>query len=341
MKVSIILPIYNAEKFLHKCVESLLAQTFQDFEILAINDGSTDGSLNILKSYHDQRLKIINNEVNKGLIYTLNRGLKESQGDFIARMDADDICHPQRLEKQLQFFSEHPKVDVASTDMVLIDENDRPMFRPFIPVTDPILMKWILLRRNMLYHPTVMIRKSSFKGDELAYDPNALYAEDYDLWLRLSKAKVLVNQSEILLFYRRHGTSVTQSKLENQLLNSYKMVQKHIMESFNLNLSLATITVMNRPLSLSKEMDLSLIIFELTKLRSVFPLSTLIDINLQGFLWQLLFSAHLRGASKKDEVLKQIDLSFTMEVIKNGLKYVIRRSGIWEKLKYYLRNTGL
>jgi glycosyltransferase involved in cell wall biosynthesis len=340
MRVSIILPLYNAEKFLRKSVESLLYQTFTDLEILAINDGSNDTSVQILESFGDSRIKIINNEINRGLIYSLNRGLNLAAGDYIARMDADDISFPQRIERQVAYLEANPEIDIVSSDMVVIDENNRQLFRPFVPVTNPILMQWMLLRRNMLYHPTVMIRRNRFLNDELFYDPEALFAEDYELWLRLSRSKKLVNQDEVLLQYRRHGASVTQSKLENQLQNSYQIVQKHIEISYRVFIRLETLQIMNRPMSFNKNMNLNEICSDLKLIRSKFPTLDLIELNFQGLLWQILLVAQLKGGKDKNSILKMINLSYFFSVIKNAIKYLMRRSGIKERFLNFLISTS-
>ncbi len=114
-KISVVLPVYNSEKYIAEAVQSILDQTFTDFELLIINDASTDGTLQILESFKDDRLKIINNPTNLKVVKSLNKGLELAQGEFIARMDADDIAYPQRFEKQIAYFKKYPQVDVCGT----------------------------------------------------------------------------------------------------------------------------------------------------------------------------------------------------------------------------------
>jgi len=114
-KVTVLMPVYNGEKYLNEAIDSILGQTFKDFKFLIINDGSTDGTADILKSYKDSRIKVTNNEKNIGLTKSLNKGLKMAKSEYIARMDADDISLPTRLQKQVEFMDSHPKVGVCGT----------------------------------------------------------------------------------------------------------------------------------------------------------------------------------------------------------------------------------
>ena len=213
-KVSILLPVYNAEKYLSACLESLLTQTFQDFEIIAINDASSDSSLCILEAYanKDPRIKIYCNESNLKISATLNKGLKIASAPLIARMDADDIAFSQRIERQYCFMKSYPEVTVSGTgiqvfgtDVIWNVPESNNEIRATLFFNSPIL------------HPTAIYRKE-FIINYGGYSENAPYAEDYDLWHRLSTNKniIFANINTPLLYYR-----ITTSEKSHK----YKIIQ--------------------------------------------------------------------------------------------------------------------
>jgi len=213
-KVSFLLPIYNAEAFLREAVESILAQSFTNIELLAINDGSTDHSREILTSFSDSRLKIIDNDSNRGLIYTLNRGIELAEGEFIARMDADDISLNNRIEKQVNFLNTHPKIALLGSWAEYVDQAGRIILLREVPVENKII-QGKLLEVCCFIHPSVMFRTSVVRG-LCGYRQDALHAEDYDLWLRISENHEVDNLPEPLIRYRIHPGQVSQRELQTQ-----------------------------------------------------------------------------------------------------------------------------
>ncbi|MBL4658797.1 MAG: glycosyltransferase [Alcanivoracaceae bacterium] len=213
-RISVLMPIYNAERFLKTALESILSQSFSDFEIIAINDGSTDASGKILASYGDKRLRVINNDGNKGLIYTLNKGIEKANGKYIARMDADDIALPNRLAMQVEFLEAHPSIVLLGGHAEMIDEHGVP----FMPMTPPLSHQAIINRifiGSCFIHPSVMFRTDVVR--ELGgYRHDALHAEDYDLWLRIIQNHQVANLSAILIQYRIHPDQVSQRKMRQQ-----------------------------------------------------------------------------------------------------------------------------
>lgn len=214
-KVSILLPVYNAEKYLSDCLKSLLNQTFHDFEIIAINDASTDSSLSILYKYAeiDSRLKIYSNKSNLKLAATLNRGIQLSSAPLIARMDADDIALQNRLEYQYNFMSNNPKVAICGTNIKVLGTDqiwEMPVSNSSIRAT--------LVFNSPILHPTAIYRKHiicKYNG----YNENIVYAQDYELWHRLSKdSKIVFANIDIPLIYYRLTDSDKPS--------SYKEIQK-------------------------------------------------------------------------------------------------------------------
>jgi len=212
--VSVILPAYNSANFLKEAVESIVHQTLQDWELIIIEDGSTDETALILNGFSDPRIRCLKNEVNKGLVYSLNRAIDISSGRYIARMDADDISQPERLEKQVNFLDNHPEIAVYDVRQQFIDDKGNPTgeFNSDIIGSANIYhkMPWF----NCMGHPSVMLRAEIAK----AYLYRKVVYEDYDLWLRLLNDGLKLERTlEPLLLYRVHGGSIiAQSKQANQ-----------------------------------------------------------------------------------------------------------------------------
>jgi len=229
-KVSIILPVYNAQRYLKKAVDSLLNQTFKDFELLAINDGSTDRSLRILTQYasRDSRVRVLNQE-NQGLVSALNRGITESLAPYIARMDADDIAHPERLEKQINYLESHPECVALGSWVTFIDDAGLPFFNYQTRTEHKAILKEILQGNGgAMIHPSLMIRKQALV-DLGGYEPNCKHFEDFDLYLKLINHGTFHNIPEYLLQYRRHFKSINFTKdaqethaQKTELLNKFR-----------------------------------------------------------------------------------------------------------------------
>jgi len=219
-KISIIMPVYNVETFLSEAIESVLNQTFYDFEFVIINDGSTDNSLEIIKNYEkkDSRIVLLDNKENLGITKSLNIGLNKARGEYIARMDGDDISEKERIEIQYDFLKKNRDVFLVGTETKRIDEKGT-VFGIFKPVfTKNELMKNIL-ENNLIYHPTIMMKNKK----DLFYREKMYYVEDYDLYLRLiSEGKKLDNISLPLLKYRIREDSICISKAGKQNLFAKK-----------------------------------------------------------------------------------------------------------------------
>ncbi len=223
--VSVIMPVYNAEKYLREAIESILNQTFTDFEFLIFNDGSTDSSLEIINSYKDERIILAYNDKNTGYVQHLNEGIKRAKGKYIARMDADDIALPKRFEKQVAFLEKNPVYILCGSRIRCFGEVEEQVT---LPIEDEEI------RLKMLYitpfaHPSVMIRKSVLVDNALLYDDSVMPAEDHDLWVRLSQFGKLHNLQENLLLYRTHKQNISnQSRSKEQIANLIKAEQKYV-----------------------------------------------------------------------------------------------------------------
>lgn len=212
-QVSIILPVYNAQSYLRESIDSILAQSFEDFELIIVNDGSTDDSLGIISSYADKRIILINQE-NAGLPISLNRAIRVSKGQYLGRQDADDVSSPNRLEEQVAYLDAHPQCALLGTWADILVENtstDRGLNHPHL--NGDIQMK--LLFFNCFVHSSVMIRKIALEKSGLyPEDPEKFPPEDYDLWLRIAKYFEVANLPKPLLQYRELPSSISRSKLQ-------------------------------------------------------------------------------------------------------------------------------
>ncbi|MCJ7575561.1 MAG: glycosyltransferase [Dehalococcoidia bacterium] len=206
------MPVYNGEKYLEKAIESILTQTFRDFEFIIIDDGSTDDTSDILARYQQKDARIrVYHQKNQGLMASLNRGCQLAQGKYIARMDADDVSLPERLEQQVRFLDTRPDIGILGTWMEVIDKNGVTRYIVRVPTT-PALIEWSLLFDSCMGHPSVMMRRDVIERLNF-YSSEATYAEDYDLWSRASLITHLANIPEALLRYRVWEGGLTSHRL--------------------------------------------------------------------------------------------------------------------------------
>lgn len=208
--VSVIMSVYNGSRFLDSAIISILEQTYDNFEFIIINDGSTDASLDIIRKYAkaDSRIMVIENPGNLGLAASLNRGLAIARGKYIARMDADDIALKDRLKIQFDYLEDNPGIWLAGSSAQIIDEEGRLIGITNV-IADPEKIKRRLLKGNCIIHPSIIFRNE--KG--FCYREKALFCEDYDLYLRLTlKGKRLSNISQPLIQYRLSLASISFKK---------------------------------------------------------------------------------------------------------------------------------
>lgn len=199
------MPVYNAEKYLGTAIESILNQTFRDFEFIIINDGSTDSSADIIRSYHDQRILLIENPINVGITSTMNRGLSMGRGEYIARMDADDISMPTRLEKQLDFLIHNKNIGVVGSAIRIIDHNGKPHHTSSFPQEDS-LIRWTMCFSNPMANGSLMMRSENILRVG-GYQSSA--AEDYNLLEKLNWVTAFSNLPDVLFYLRRSEKHVS------------------------------------------------------------------------------------------------------------------------------------
>jgi glycosyltransferase involved in cell wall biosynthesis len=227
-QISVVMPAYNAEKYITEAINSILSQTFTDFEFIIINDASTDSTKEIIGSFQDPRIKLINNEQNQGVANSLNIGIAEAKGKHIARMDADDISLPHRLQTQFDFMEQNPEIDICGSWIETFGDNQRIIKVPekYDDIKDELFFSCPML------HPTLIFKKNL----NLQYSSDFPRAEDYDLWCRKINELKFANIPKVLLHYRIHSNQVGKAKKTTQNQDS-NLIRLRNLENIGLHLS--------------------------------------------------------------------------------------------------------
>ena len=261
--VSVVMPTYNAEKFLKEAIDSILDQTYQDFELLVIDDNSKDNTCNIVKSYKDKRIKLIKGP-QKGLAAALNYGIKVAKGKYIARMDADDISLPTRFEKQVTYLDKHPEITILGTWQ---EHFGRWNFVHKAKGTHEECKAELLFNCD-LCHSTLMFRKSDFIKNNIQY-PEGSPQEDYELWLSICNKVRFANLQENLCRHRTYEGSITTQKTDILTTYHVKLLQKFLRENLHIKLADSDLDLLQRkynPLSGKSEVEIKDYIIRLNKL---------------------------------------------------------------------------
>jgi len=221
-RVSFIMSVYDGDTYLDAAIQSVLNQTFRDYEFILINDGSTDDSARIIERHQraDGRIRAYA-QPNRGLVAALNRGLDLARGEYVARMDADDVSLPERIATQIAFMDAHPEVGICGTWIETIGTSSVEVRR--YPTDDATIRSWLLFE-SVLAHPSIMIRRNLLKEWGLSYDARYVHAEDYALWVRASRHMALANIPAVLLRYRVHSQQVVQ-RHDTKKLASARLVR--------------------------------------------------------------------------------------------------------------------
>jgi len=234
-KVTVLMPVYNGEKYLKEAIDSILQQTFTNFELLIIEGGSKDNSLKIIQEYQDSRIRIVyQDKENPGLAAALNQGLENAKGEYIARMDCDDISYPERLQKQVNFMDANTKVGVCGTWLIHLIDGKLGQVQKYPLSYDEIRVA--LFYATPFGHPSVIIKNSMLMENKLSYNTEFTYGEDYDLWNRCSEHFQLANLPEVLLTYRVLPTSLYHSMI-TELPDQLRSIYKRNLSSLNIDLN--------------------------------------------------------------------------------------------------------
>lgn len=229
-RVNIILSVYNGEKFIAKAIRSVLNQSYKDWELLVINDGSTDSTEEIVKVYsaRDPRIQYIKNEKNLGIQKSLNRGLRLAKGNYIARIDDDDEwVDPEKLEKQVVFLEQHRDYVLVGTGVIVVDESGNELFRFLNPQRDEDIRARIL-SRNCFTHSSVVFRKdAALRVGGYDESPRTLHSEDYDLWLKLGTVGKFANLPLYAIRFMMREDSISAKNKSLQLQRNIEIARKY------------------------------------------------------------------------------------------------------------------
>lgn len=227
------MPAYNAAEYIGEAIDSVLNQTFTDFEFLIIDDGSTDNTIDIIQKYNDPRIKLIKNEVNKGLIYSLNYGLETVRGKYVARMDADDIALDTRFEKQVDFMEKNPDISILGTAFIFLGTPHEIHYPNY---NEEIRVK--LFDDVTFAHPTVMMRRDIINSENIRYNSDYKYIEDYKFWIDSAIKNVkMANLDEVLLQYRQHPKQISSEKAQEQSEIKQKLKLEYLSHYFGKTLT--------------------------------------------------------------------------------------------------------
>ena len=209
-KISVIMPVYNTkEEWLREAIDSILNQTFSDFEFIIVDDGSSENNVEgVIKSYRDKRIKYFYKE-NSGVAKSLNFGLKKSIGEYIARMDSDDVSLSDRFEKQVKYLNNHPEISILGTAFEHFPKNKKVIHPTHVTLLD-------IFEGCFVAHPTVMFRRADFEKYDLKYNETFPCAQDYELWSRAVRLLKIANLSDVLLRYRVSESQISSRKIELQ-----------------------------------------------------------------------------------------------------------------------------
>lgn len=240
-RVTVLMPVYNASSYVRGALESILNQTYRDFEFLIIDDGSSDQSVQVISSYHSPCIRFCTNDQNLGVTHTLNKGLDLARGEYIVRMDADDISLPKRLERQVAFMDSNPEVGVCGAWVETFGESVGIWSYP----TAPEDVRVHLLFHSTLAHPTVCLRREAFMKYGLLYDERYPHAEDFQLWQRASTYFQIANLGEVLLRYHVRSNSISRANRESQA-HTLRRIDKEALQDLGIDASDAELDLHRR-----------------------------------------------------------------------------------------------
>lgn len=236
--VTVFMPAYNVELYIKEALDSIINQTYTNLEILIIDDGSTDRTLEIIKGYTDSRIRVIKNEKNMGLHYTRNLGIKEARGKYLALMDSDDISELNRIEKQVKAIESDSNIDVVTSHSRLFNGNSKRVLKTF---RDDEELKISLIFLDAICNPATMIRLDRFRKLGIEYDAKYFVAEDYEMWAQVSKIGKFHVVDDVLLNYRYGHQNITkksmqsleQGKIRKNIISS---IHNDLLDFYNFNL---------------------------------------------------------------------------------------------------------
>lgn len=222
--ITVFIPMYNAEEYIYETVSSVLKQKYENFELIIIDDGSNDNSMEIVKSIKDNRIKLYQNEKNMGLPYTRNRGLELSSGKYIALLDADDICKPNRLDSELVFLENHPEYGAVCSNTDFIIDNKIIKSRHLNKRVETVNL--LLMFGCFIANPSAMIRREIINKHKLKYNEKYFVSQDYGFWVELSKYALIAKLPDALVIYRKGHNNITKTSITSKALERKKITDE-------------------------------------------------------------------------------------------------------------------
>lgn len=236
-RVSVIMPVYNAEKYISKAIESILKQSFNDFELIIIDDGSKDNSLNIIKSYHDARIVLIENKTNRGVVYSRNIGLEVAKGEYIALMDADDIAPLNRLQREVECLDADNNIDCINGKIIFIDEEDKEIGMGRSPFWNYKYVKASLIFQNVIGNGSTLLRKSTLQKYNIQYRDIGTIITDYMFWSELSWYGHIQGIDEVMQYYRINSVGLTSESKKKERDRIIDEIHMRTYNAYGFNLS--------------------------------------------------------------------------------------------------------
>lgn len=230
--ISVVMPLYNAEKYVQKTIHSILNQTYKDFELIIVDDCSTDNSVQVVESIQDNRIKFFCNEKNMGIAYTRNRALENSNGKYIAIMDDDDIAPAYRFEVAIQFMEKNLHIDVVGGNTCIIDENDTVVGMFPQAIRNPKLVKAQLMLGNIFGNSTALIRRAFIEKHHIRYKDNMLGAEDYQFWADCSRYGNISACDNVMLYWRRYDNETKKKRGSIERKKVISNIQRNMLEYY-------------------------------------------------------------------------------------------------------------
>ncbi|EFV1823049.1 glycosyltransferase family 2 protein [Campylobacter coli] len=330
--VTVIMPAFNRENYISFAIESILNQDYLNFEFIIIDDCSTDATYNIIQEYakRDQRIIVLRNKKNKGIVYSLNRCLERSRGKYIARMDDDDISLPERIEKQVNVMEKDISIVVAGTYFKPMDEN-LEFFGNWVNVCKHEMIKLKMMFECPICHPTVMIRASFLKENNLKYSYKYQYAEDYKLWSDIiQKGGKIINIPEVLLFYRISNSSISRNRLTSKLQKHNSEIIAYHYRQFILGSEIKSMFLLNHVTPL-----------EFCKKQLIYKAVQEIQINNEQIDYDKVqqFVQYFCGSESNIHICF-IYSSIQLQDLINGIFSILNNSTVFDHFYFYILHEG-
>jgi len=324
--ISVLIPCYNIERYARQAIYSIIYQNYKNLEIILVEDGSSDDTKSILEALkvEDARIKIIYNRFNQGLAISLNKGIENAQGDYIARMDGDDISHPDRLREQLNYLISNPKVAVVGCKSIPINEKGQLISSSGITYCNSSTLRVSSYLTNPFIHGSILARKEILKK----YTYKDIGSEDFELWCNMnSKGELFANLNRELYFFRKNQTSYSNLNELNQVLSHNKTSKKYLSKYLNKNLNQESIDIINhRPIKTVSYQELNKGLDTFKKYLSTYSMGT---IEFKTFIANQYYNIFIQSFKKADKLslkLRIVMLFFNWLFYLYGFQFLLLKA---------------